>query len=619
MLRSGTPGSVTTVTDVPEEQNERSVRRLRLTLHPGESSTGQRNIRGKTTHTDGKVNGTWEKRNGFIRERPAGRESPVNLEEQRGGGGALTNGAPREAGPGPGGGPKVYGVVRRSGDAAEQEVMAREWSVNHLQDEMKYIREVRDSLEKVREKMYGQFGGMQQSVERLSREIKAANSHRRTLEREVQVRTVAMESFDQMNSNLISANLNLQKSLLESCQTRVCAREELRSVKGSQGRVQDTLRERERQLATAQEENRTLKHQVEVSQEALRELSSRLQQQHEQRLQEEQSKHRQEIQTLQAQIDMYVKRIEELERNARVAEAKMADRDQRIQELQRLLDCMGVEKDHLAQKLRDTEQRLQQLDHMDRRDPAVTQREEQLQEEASELRERIKHLNDMVFCQQRKVKGMIEEVEHLRSKVAQKDMFISELLDRLAIVECENNELEDKLRYYLSVQSTSETDRPSTRDIGVGCNLPALRSDPPPPPPQPQQQQQQQQSHRSSPAPAPAPAPASLPRTSRPTRLSPTRPGPIPAPSRMSSTLLRFSPVQYSQYLQNLPPVPRDEADSSGPSSRSDSSVQTTLSLSPSSLDFPSLTYSPIARTAPPQLNTPFMRLMDISSKINID
>lgn len=38
-------------------------------------------------------------------------------------------------------------------------------------------------------------------------------------------------------------------------------------------------------------------------------------------------------------------------------------------------------------------------------------RSKQLNEEATELRERIKHLNDMVFSQQRKVKSMIEEVK----------------------------------------------------------------------------------------------------------------------------------------------------------------------------------------------------------------
>lgn len=106
--------------------------------------------------------------------------------------------------------------------------------------------QVRDSLEKVRERMYGQFGGMQQSMDKLSQEIRvmnyvtlydcsklphqapvceavntsenvvchvclqAANSHRRSLESEVKIRTTAMESFDQMNSSLISANISLQ-------------------------------------------------------------------------------------------------------------------------------------------------------------------------------------------------------------------------------------------------------------------------------------------------------------------------------------------------------------------------------------------------------------------------
>lgn len=34
---------------------------------------------------------------------------------------------------------------------------------------------VRDSLEKVRERMYGQFGGMQQSVQKLSQDLKVSN------------------------------------------------------------------------------------------------------------------------------------------------------------------------------------------------------------------------------------------------------------------------------------------------------------------------------------------------------------------------------------------------------------------------------------------------------------
>lgn len=44
-------------------------------------------------------------------------------------------------------------------------------------------------------------------------------------------------------------------------------------------------------------------------------------------------------------------------------------------------------------------------------------RSKELQSETVDLRERIKHLNDMVFCQQRKVKGMIEEVRRFNLSV----------------------------------------------------------------------------------------------------------------------------------------------------------------------------------------------------------
>lgn len=46
-------------------------------------------------------------------------------------------------------------------------------------------------------------------------------------------------------------------------------------------------------------------------------------------------------------------------------------------------------------------------------------RSKDLQTETVDLRERIKHLNDMVFCQQRKVKGMIEEVRRVATVLSQ--------------------------------------------------------------------------------------------------------------------------------------------------------------------------------------------------------
>lgn len=62
----------------------------------------------------------------------------------------------------------------------------------------------------------------------------------------------------------------------------------------------------------------------------------------------------------------------------------------------------------------------------------VVFRSKELEREAVDLRERIKHLNDMVFCQQRKVKGMIEEVSMVyvicECETAQSQGFRSEAL-----------------------------------------------------------------------------------------------------------------------------------------------------------------------------------------------
>ncbi|XP_067258038.1 myocardial zonula adherens protein isoform X1 [Chanodichthys erythropterus] len=584
MLQNGMAGAIrtTTTTEIPD-LNERRIRRLRLTLRPEDSAKTQN----ETANSGEKlVNGSWKKKNGLMqRERPPGRESPQQEDKH-----LVTNGIGREQLAQHG--PRVYGVVHSTGTNHQQEVIAREWSVSHLRDEMKYIREVRDSLEKVRERMYGQFGGMQQSVQKLSQELKAANSHKRFLESEVRTRRAAMDSFDQMNSSLISANIDLQKSVLESCQNRVGNRDEMRSLRSSLEKTEEKLKETERQLAAAQAENHSLKHQVETSQEAktqaLKELSAKLQREYEEQLQEQQRQYRDEIEALQAQLDDYMRRLEEAERNAQIAEAKIAERDQRITEVERLLNCMAQEKGDLTKKLVECEQRLRGLDQTDHADKAVAKQSEQLKGEAAELRERIKHLNDMVFSQQRKVKAMIEEVETLRAKVAQKDMFIAELLDRIAIVECENNELEDKLKYFMSVQRASET-KVVTRDIGVGCDLP-VRSE-------------------------------ELP------YVAPVQPSPVlstpRSSSRLSNSLLKYTPGQYTTMLRsNVVHTQETTTSTTQTAPLSSSYVQTSnedgTSESPTAPELSSAT-SPRARTSPSQIYTPFMKLMEMSSKMSID
>nr|XP_046242397.1 myocardial zonula adherens protein isoform X2 [Scatophagus argus] len=646
-----TTTATTTTEDSPESSSERRIRRLRLTLHAGDNENKEpKTADSDTTESEKDVSGAWKKKNGLIqRERPAGRESPQQHL------GDITNGAPETSLQHHG--PKVYGIVQRTGSDRQQQVMAREWTVSHLQDEMKYIREVRDSLEKVRERMYGQFGGMQQSMQKLSQELVAANAHQRSLESEVRIRTSAMESFDQMNSSLIAANIGLQKSLLANCQSRVDRREELKTLRGTCEKAQEKLRDTELELAAAQAENQTLRLQVESSQEAhtqaLQELSAKLQQEYEEKLQEEQRKHREEIEKLQAQLDEYIRRLEEAERNIRTAEAKIAERDQRIVEVERLLDCMGKEKSQLQKKLQECEQRLRLLELTDTTDATVAKRSKDLQSESVDLRERIKHLNDMVFCQQRKVKGMIEEVESLRAQVAQKDMFISELLDRIAIVECENRPREVL----------------KTREIGVGCDLlprsEAQRHDvepqcepshlhpiqhPPPPlhPPSlvkpPSPTQPPSPPRPLSPVQPSSPTQPSSPiQSSSPTSPSqnpflyltlPTQPRTFkasnPPPSRLESSLLRYTPLEYSRILHSSPLAqsgvlsctPSSESDppaSAAQSGRDEVDGETSTDTQSGAEEFASSLSSAQPRSRAPQVYSPFMKLMELTAKINID
>ncbi|KAM8893936.1 myocardial zonula adherens protein isoform 2-T2 [Spinachia spinachia] len=698
MLRYGSGQSVSTTTtteDSPNFPSERGIQRLRLTLRPDDNGHKDKQTTNSDTpekEKDATVVSK-KKKNGLIqRERPAGRESPQQHLRD------ITNGAPETAHENHG--PKVYGIVQRMGSDRQQEVMAREWTSNQLQDEMKYIREVRNSLEKVRERMYGQFGGMQQSMQKLSQEIKSANSHRRSLESEVRIRTTAMDSFDQMNSSLISANIGLQKSLLENCQKRVETRDEVKNLQSSCNKTQEQLREKEKELEATQIENQTLKLQVEsareANNEALQELSLRLQQEYEEKLQQEQQKHREEVENLQAQLDEYIRRLEEAETNIRIAEAKIAERDQRIVEVERLLGCMGKEKSQLYEKLQKLEQRLRQTDTTD---ATEVKRSKELKSESVDLRERIKHLNDMVFCQQRKVKGMIEEVQTLRTQVAQKDLFISELLDRIAIVECENNELEDKLKYYMSTQNSTR-EVLETNVIGVGSDVlprheakghdvePAVPSEPthlhpiqPPAPVQPPPSiksppptlpssvtppvstplPSSQTQHVSPPLPSsqtqPVPTPPSSPSAvaeSPPLPPSPTQPSyptylssptsrqeqpyyfltkpPQPRkftsnnlpPSRLESSLLRYTPGQYSRMLHHsssgsggLDPYTRP-SDSEPPVSPVQSGRDLLDTETTRHRESSSSLLSCQPRSKAPQVETPFMKLLQATKEINI-
>uniref|UniRef100_A0A8C2V3E7 Myocardial zonula adherens protein n=2 Tax=Chinchilla lanigera TaxID=34839 RepID=A0A8C2V3E7_CHILA len=361
----------------------------------------------------------------------------------------------------------VYGVVRRSDQNQQKEMVVYGWSTSQLKEEMNYIKDVRATLEKVRRRMYGDYDEMRQKIRQLTQELSVSHARQDYLENHIQTQSSALESFNTMNSALASDSIGLQKTLVDVTLENSNIKDRIRNLQHTYEASMDELREKQRQLEAAQVENQLLRMKVESSQEAnaevMREMTKKLYSQYEERLREEQRRHSAEREALLEETNSFLKAVEEANKKMQAAEISLEEKDQKIGELDRLIERMEKERHQLQ---------LQLLEHeteMSGEIPvADKKRYQQLEEASASLRERIRHLDDMVHCQQKKVKQMVEEIESLKKKVQQKQLLILQLLEKISFLEGENNELQSRLDYLTESQPKTEVE---TREIGVGCDL----------------------------------------------------------------------------------------------------------------------------------------------------
>ncbi|XP_034850064.1 myocardial zonula adherens protein isoform X1 [Mirounga angustirostris] len=361
----------------------------------------------------------------------------------------------------------VYGVVRRSDPNEQKEMVVYGWSTNQLKEEMNYIRDVRATLEKVRKRMYGDYDEMRQKIRQLTQELSASQARQEYLENHIQTQSSALDSFNATNSALTSDSIGLQKTLVDVTLENSSIKDQMRDLQQTYEASMGQLQEKQRQLEVAQVENQLLKMKVQSSQEAnaevMREMTKRLYNWYEEKLQEERQNHSAEKEALLEETKNFLKAIEEANKKMEVAEISLEEKDQRIGELDRLIERMEKERHQLQ---------LQLLAHETEMSGEITdsdkERYQQLEEASASLRERIRHLDDMVHCQQKKVKQMVEEIESLKKKVQQKQLLILQLLEKISFLEGENNELQSRLDYLTETQAKPEVE---TREIGVGCDL----------------------------------------------------------------------------------------------------------------------------------------------------
>nr|XP_033775789.1 myocardial zonula adherens protein isoform X1 [Geotrypetes seraphini] len=451
-----------TASETQETPKKGKICRLRLTVPPDEVSN--REIKNEKTEKEETTNTAARRRrkNGLLHSEQKGTDQPaLHLYSMPKGG---SQDMPSHG--------VVYGVVHRPDDSHQNEVVVYEWSTRQLKEELNYIKDVRETLEKIRERMYGEYDDMKLKIKELTREMKIASAQQESWQSHSQVQSAALDSFGEMNNSLTAVAIDLQKTLVDMTLENGDIRDEIKSLKNSYEESMDELKEKQKLLEAAQVENQLLRLKVESSQEAnadvMRDLTRKLYNQYEAKLQEEQLKHEAEKEVLRAQTSKYLKAIEEACDRIQFAEARIGERDQRIEELDRLIFHMEEERQHLQAQLLQYEEQMRRLEAEPENNDVDKERSQHLEEAAFGLRERIKHLDDMVHCQQKKVKNMVEEVEILRRKIHHKDLLIQQLLERIAFLEGENNELQDKLDYLRGLQLKSDVE---TQDIGISCNL----------------------------------------------------------------------------------------------------------------------------------------------------
>ncbi|XP_034466870.1 tuftelin 1a [Hippoglossus hippoglossus] len=183
----------------------------------------------------------------------------------------------------------------------------------------------------------------------------------------------------------------------------------------------------------------------------LREVSKRLYAQ----LQEAEKKHQEERERLLAEGTRLKERVSDQEEKLKATEEASERKDQRLEEVQRLLGGMELESSTLRETIRSREEELRELRKIREEGQKGDQRAEQLEKEVAILKEKIHHLDDMLKSQQRKVRHMIEQLQNSRMVIQERDRVIKELEEKVAFLEAENREMHDQMDYFLGGQRSN--------------------------------------------------------------------------------------------------------------------------------------------------------------------
>ncbi|XP_006837564.1 PREDICTED: coiled-coil domain-containing protein 68 [Chrysochloris asiatica] len=238
--------------------------------------------------------------------------------------------------------------------------------------------------------------------------------------------------------------------------------------------LMERMRGKDLQLLEMNKENEVLKIKLEASREAgaaaLRNVAQRLFENYQRQSEEVRKKHEDSKHLLQVNKLEKEQKLKQHVENLNQVAAKLEEKHNRITELENLVEQMEKEKRTLLERKMSLEKKLLQL----KPNPTYAKSCQDLQMEISTLQEQISHLQFVIHSQHQNLRSVIQEMEGLKTNLKEQDKIIENLKEKINMLEAQNKELKNKVALWSETPRTVVSQAVSTSELMTQGTSPYL-------------------------------------------------------------------------------------------------------------------------------------------------
>uniref|UniRef100_A0A8C6RQI2 Coiled-coil domain containing 68 n=2 Tax=Nannospalax galili TaxID=1026970 RepID=A0A8C6RQI2_NANGA len=229
--------------------------------------------------------------------------------------------------------------------------------------------------------------------------------------------------------------------------------------------LREKMRRKDLQLLEMNKENEVLKLKLEASREAgaaaLRNVAHRLFENYQMQSEDMKKKHEDSRHLLQVNNLEKEQKLKQHVENLSQLSEKLEEKHSQITHMENLVQRMEKEKKTLLERKLSLESKLLQL----KSNAACAQSCQDLQTEISTLQEQICHLQFVIHSQHQNLRSIIQEMEGLKNNLKEQDKKIENLKEKVTILEAQNKDLKTKVAHWTETPRTSVSKAVSTSEL----------------------------------------------------------------------------------------------------------------------------------------------------------